>query len=175
MWNNLPWVLQKLWELPGYAGLDRAGALHALLPNLHVIRLTRRDRVRQAVSWARAAQDSVWVVSETEPAVPTAELAYDHELIAGLEGLLAEGEQGWADLCAELGVDPLDVLYEDLVDPSSYPDVIRSVLDHLGIVHDEIAIPQPRTHQQADVINDDWVRRYSTDRANLRHSNQDPR
>lgn len=127
------------------------------------------------MSWARAAQDGVWVVSETEPAVPTTEPTYDHELIAGLEGLLAEGEHGWADLCAELGVIPLDVLYEDLVNPSNYPDVIRSALDHLSIAHDEIAIPQPRTHQQADVINDDWVQRYRNDRANLPRSNQDPR
>lgn len=126
MWNNVPWVLQKLWELPRFAGLDRAETLHALFPDLHVIRLTRRDRIRQAVSWARAAQDGVWVVSDTEPAAPAAPPNYDHEFIAGLEALLAEGEHGWPGLCAELGVTPLDILYEELVDPSSYPDIIRS-------------------------------------------------
>jgi LPS sulfotransferase NodH len=175
MWNNVPWVLQNLWELPRFAGLDRAETLHALFPNLHVIRLTRRDRVRQAVSWARAAQDGVWVVSDTEPAAPAVPPNYDHELIAGLEALLAEGEHGWPRLSAEWGVTPLDILYEDLVDPSSYPDIIRSVLDHLGIVHDGLAIPQPRTHRQADEINDDWVRRYSTDRANVARSTENRR
>jgi trehalose 2-sulfotransferase len=106
MWNNVPWVLEKLWELPRFAGLDRAGTLRALFPNLHVIRLTRRDRIRQAVSWARATQDGVWVVSDTEPAAPTAPPGYDHHFIAGLEGLLAEGDHGWPALCAELGVTP---------------------------------------------------------------------
>ena len=67
MWNNVPWVLDKLWQLPRFRGLDRAATLQALFPNLHVVHLVRRDRVRQAVSWARAAQEGVWVVSDTEP------------------------------------------------------------------------------------------------------------
>jgi LPS sulfotransferase NodH len=165
MWNNVPWVLEKLWELPRFAGLDRAATFHALFPNLHVIRLTRRDRVRQAVSWARAAQDGVWVVSAAEPAAPVAEPAYSYDFVSALEGQLDEGERGWPELCAELGVTPLEIAYEDLVDPSTYADTIGATLGYLGIDHDEIGIPRPRTHRQADEINDDWIRRYATHQA----------
>jgi trehalose 2-sulfotransferase len=164
MWNIVPHVLEKLWEMPRFAGLDRAETFHALFPNLRVIRLTRRDRVRQAVSWARAAQDGVWVVTDTEPAAPSAEPVYDRDFISGLEGLLVESEQGWPKLCAELGVTYLDVVYEDLVDPATYADTVRSVLDHLGVDQPEITIAPPRTHRQSDSINDDWVRRYTTTR-----------
>ena len=165
MWNNVPYVLDKLWELPRFAGLDRAATFRALFPNLHVIRLTRRDRVAQAVSWARAAQDGVWVVSDTEPAAPATEPVYSYELIAALEGLLIEGEHGWPELCADLGTVPLDVVYEDLTDPATYPDTIRSALDHLGVDHTGLAIAPPRTRRQADEINQDWVERYRADRA----------
>ncbi|HZM40855.1 MAG TPA: Stf0 family sulfotransferase, partial [Acidimicrobiales bacterium] len=151
--------------LPRFAGLDRAATFRALFPNLHVIRLTRRDRVAQAVSWARAAQDGVWVVSDTEPAAPATEPVYSYELIAALEGLLIEGEHGWPELCADLGTVPLDVVYEDLVDPATYPDTIRSALDHLGVDHTGLAIAPPRTRRQADEINQDWVERYRADRA----------
>lgn len=173
MWNNVPWVLEKLRELPRFAGLDRSGLIHALLPNLRVIHLTRRDRVRQAVSWARAAQDGVWVVSDTEPAVPAAETAYDYDFIAGLEGLLIEGESGWRELCAELGVTPLEIVYEDLVDPARYPDAIRAALTYLGIDDTEIAVPPPRTHRQADELNDEWAKRYTTDRSKIAHRDPD--
>lgn len=165
MWINVPWVLEKLWELPRFAGLDRAATFHALFPDLHVIRLTRRDRVAQAVSWARAAQDGVWVVSDAEPPAPVAEPVYDYEFISGLEGLIVDSERGWPELCTELGVTPLDIVYEDLVDPSTYADTIRSALDHLGVDHDEIPVPEPRTHRQADEINRDWVQRYTAERA----------
>jgi LPS sulfotransferase NodH len=62
-----------------------------------------------------------------------------------------------------MGVTPFDIVYEDLVDPSTYGPTIRSVLSHLGVDTDEIAIPEPRTHRQADGINRDWVKRYRAD------------
>lgn len=164
MWNNVAHFLQKLWELPRFAGLDRAATFHALFPDLHVIVLTRRDRTRQAVSWARAAQDGVWVVSDTEPAAPVTEAAYSYELVSGLEGLLAEAERGWPDLCAELDVVPLEIAYEDLVDPATYAATVRSALRHVGI-DGALAVPRPRTHRQADEVNDAWVERYLADRA----------
>jgi trehalose 2-sulfotransferase len=168
MWNYVPDVVEKLRELPRFAGLGRVAAFHALFPGLRVIRLTRRDRVRQAVSWARAAQDGVWVVSDTEPPVPLAEPAYDYGFIAALEGLLAEAERGWPELCAELGVTPHDVMYEDLVDPATYAGTIRSTLAYLGLDHAGVPIAPPRTHRQADELNEDWVRRFTADRARAR-------
>jgi trehalose 2-sulfotransferase len=163
MWNNVEWVLEKLRELPRFSGLDRADTFHTLFPNLHVIRLTRRDRIGQAVSWARAAQDGVWVVSDTEGANPTGDPAYRYDFIAGLESLLVEGEHGWAELCAELDVQPLEIVYEDLVDPSGYEPTIRAALGYLGIDPDETTIPKPRTLRQADSTNRAWGRRYLAD------------
>jgi len=54
-WNTLRWALAKFSELPRYAGLDRAAILRTAFPGLRVVDVTRRDRVRQAVSWARMA------------------------------------------------------------------------------------------------------------------------
>jgi trehalose 2-sulfotransferase len=163
-WNNVPWVLDKLRAVTRFAGLDRAAAFHALLPNVRVVRLVRRDRVAQAVSWARAAQDGVWVVSDDEPAQPSAPPDYDAEFIANLERLIVEGEQGWLDLCDELGVVPLDVVYEDLADPATYPATVGSVVAHLGIDPASVTIASPRTHRQADEINRAWVERYRAER-----------
>ena len=164
MWNNVPWVLEKLWELPRFRELDRASTFQELFPNLRVIHVVRRDRVRQAVSWARAAQDGVWVVSGTEPAAPVAEPVYTYEFISGLEGLLVEGEREWPAFCAELHVTPLTVVYEELVDPASYAPTIHAGLAYLGVDGPGVAIREPRTDRQADAINDDWVRRYEADR-----------
>jgi trehalose 2-sulfotransferase len=115
MWNNVPWATAKIQEMPRFSGLDRAAVLHAAFPNLHVVHMTRRDRVRQAVSWARMAQDGVWVVSDDEPARPSATPRYDFDLISDLEALIVEGELGWRDLFDELGLVPYEVVYEDVV------------------------------------------------------------
>ena len=66
-WNCLRWALAKFSEMPRFAGLDRAAILRTAFPDLRVVDVTRRDRVRQAVSWARMAQDGMWVNPVGQP------------------------------------------------------------------------------------------------------------
>jgi trehalose 2-sulfotransferase len=159
MFNNIEWVVRRFAEMDEFAALDRAAIFHAAFPDLHVVHLVRRDLVRQAVSWARMAQEGVWVVSDTEPANPTGDPEYDPVFIANLIRLLEEGERGWRQLYSELGVEPYELVYEDIITEEGYPAAIRGVLRHLG-VNDSIAIPRPRTNRQADALNDDWVERF---------------
>ena len=165
MWNNVPWAIAKFQEMSRFRGLDRAAVLHAALPNLRVVHVTRRDTVRQAVSWARMAQDGVWVVSDEEPARPTGTPQYDFDLISGLEGLIVDAARGWRELFDELGLTPYDVVYEDLVSEDGYRQSIVGVLDHLGLDADGLTDPPPRrTHRQADDLNEAWVARYAAER-----------
>jgi LPS sulfotransferase NodH len=165
MWNNLPWAVAKFQELPRFSGLDRAAVLHAAFPGLRVVHVTRRDRVRQAVSWARMAQDGVWVESDDEPARPTAAPRYDFRLISDLEALIVESEAGWRELFAELGVTPYEVVYEDIVVDGGFETAVLGVLDHLGLGTGGLTeAPRPRTHRQSDDLNDAWVERYTAER-----------
>jgi LPS sulfotransferase NodH len=174
MWNNLPWAVAKFQEMPRFRGLDRAGVLHAAFPELRVIHVVRHDRVRQAVSWARMAQDGVWVVSDTEPARPAGRPEYDFELIDALAGLIAESERGWRQLFDELGVTPHEVAYEDLVAEAGYERTVLGALQHLGVDTSEIVVPPPRTHRQADELNEAWVDRYRSDRAGVARMRRRP-
>ena len=165
MWNNVPWAVAKFQEMPRFGGLDRADVFRAAFPNLHVVHVTRRDHARQAVSWARMAQDGVWVVSDEEPARPTGSPQYDFDLINALEGLIVESESGWRELFGELGLTPFEVVYEDLVTEKGYRRAILGVLEHLGLDAGEVtAIPPPRTRRQSDGLNEAWVARYTSER-----------
>jgi len=73
--------------------------------------------------------------------------------------LITTGEQAWLDLYAQLGLQPLEVAYEDLLTPEGYDAAVRSILRHLDLP-DDVAIPAPRTRRQADRINDEWVQRF---------------
>jgi LPS sulfotransferase NodH len=165
MWNNVPWVLARFRELPRYADLDRAEIFRLAFPRLRAVRLTRRDRVRQAVSWLRAAQDGVWVVSDDEPARPAGQPAYDFTVIAAMEALIAEGEREWHGLLAELGIEPCEVVYEDLVSPDGYGPAVRGVLGYLGLDASRAEVPRPRTTRQAGHLSDEWAERFRRERA----------
>ncbi len=167
-WSNLRWALAKFSEMPRFAGLDRGAILHAAFPDLRVIDVTRRDRVRQAVSWARMAQDGMWVApaDEPEPAWPPAAgpPRYDYRLIAGLEALIAKGEAGWRQLYRELGLTPYQVVYEDLASPDGYEQTIRGALAHLGLHDYQGPVPAPPTRRQSNDLNEAWVAAYAADR-----------
>jgi LPS sulfotransferase NodH len=166
MWNYLSWAIAKFQEMPRFAERSAAEILHAVFPDLRVVHVTRRDRVGQAVSWARMAQDGVWVVSDEEPPVPTGRPEYRFELIAGMEQLIAAGEIGWRSFFDEIACPRLEIVYEDLVS-DRYESTIRDVLVHIGADH-TVSIPAPRTHRQADALNDEWVRRYNDQRRQSR-------
>jgi LPS sulfotransferase NodH len=111
------------------------------------------------------ATDGVWVVSDDEPARPTRPPQYDFDLVSGLEGLIVEGERGWRELFDELGLTPYEVLYEELVTEDGYRRTVLGVLEHLGLDTSGVkTLPPPRTHRQADKLNDAWVVRYTSER-----------
>jgi len=105
------------------------------------------------------------VVSDDEPAGPSATPRYDFDLISDLEALIVEGEQGWRDLFDELGLVPYEVVYEDVVADGGLERAVPGVLDHLGLDGRGVDIPHPRTHRQSDDLNEAWVARYTDERA----------
>lgn len=160
MWNYAPYIVDAFRDMPAFAHLtSMAEVFSAAFPGARMVHLVRRDRLRQAISWLRAAQDGVWLVSDSEPARPSAEPQYNGEVIAGMMDLIAAGEQAWLDLYAELGITPLTVVYEDLLEPGGYETAVRSILRHLDLPGD-IAIPEPRARKQADHTNEEWAQRF---------------
>jgi trehalose 2-sulfotransferase len=165
MWNYTPWALASFREMDHFADMGRAEILADAFPGLRVVHLVRRDRLRQAVSWLRAAEDGVWKVSDADPAKPSREPNYNYGVIKGMMSLISQGEQAWIELYAELGLAPFEVVYEDLLTSEGYEKAVRGVLHHLGL-NDTGPVPPPRTHRQADHINDDWVERFRLAQAN---------
>jgi trehalose 2-sulfotransferase len=164
MWNNLPWVTARLNALAEFAGMTTAQVFPLVFPGLRVVHVVRRDRVRQAISWAKAVQDGVWFASDDAPAQPSRTPEYSFEFISGLEAVIAEGEVGWRGLYDELGVTPYEVVYEDLDTPDGYDAAVRGIADHVGVEASSLVMPSPRSHRQADHVNDEWFERYTTER-----------
>jgi trehalose 2-sulfotransferase len=159
MWNYVEWAMDNFREMPLYSQASTEELFASLFPGLQVIHVVRQDRLRQAISWLRAAEDRVWVVSEDEPARPQREPVFQYDVVVGMMDLIAQGEAAWMDLYQRLGIEPAIVVYEEFSDPSGYEPTIRHVLEHLGLDH-TVGIPRPRTMKQADHISDEWVDRF---------------
>ena len=141
----------------GDASTKDVDLLRAAFPRLHFVHLVRRNKLRQAISRARAMQTGVWKIAgaESEPmAAPT----YNAELI---RRCLRDGEREeaiWARFFGEAGAKSLTVEYEQLCE--NYGAGIAAVLEFVGVDIAGAKIPAPRTVRQGDEISEDWYARY---------------
>jgi LPS sulfotransferase NodH len=156
----------ELAELPLPAILDR------LFPNLHLVWVTRQDKVRQAISWFKARQSGVWGQDQgqrapklgrawrlgDEPLQP-GELAFDYDGIAALMRQAVVEDDAIGQFFATSGIEPFRVVYEEFT--PRYEETIVAVLRWLGISPPpDLSLPNPRTVKLADDRTDEWVDRY---------------
>jgi LPS sulfotransferase NodH len=153
----------KLSTVPAYRDLPRSQLLSTPFPEIKHIWLSRRDKVRQAVSYHKACQTDGWWVKETHgpPIRPGAmkESVFDPHNIERLEKVLQNNEAGWQRYFEESGTKPLVVMYEDLA--ADYDGTIRMVLNWLGVPGvGSVEIPPPKLKKQADSTSEEWAQRY---------------
>lgn len=131
--------------------------LQAAFPRLRCIQLTRQDKLRQAISKARAMQTGQWVSRGDRPSLRAPE--FDQELIAHCLLAAQRGEEMWTDFFQRNAIEPLAITYEDLC--TDYPGTVWRVLDFLRIRPRRGFDPgPPQTARQADALTEEWVRRY---------------
>ena len=137
---------------------------HEAFPGCKHIFLTRRNKVRQAVSWWKAIQSGEWhrPTGETHSAaVP--EDAYNFDAINHLVMEVVLREAGTQAFFASGPASPLTVVYEDMV--LDFAQTVQRVVEFLGVKtktsHPTYA---PYYERLADEISERWVQRYREER-----------
>lgn len=135
---------------------SRGWDVDALLAPTQWVRIVRRDRVAQAVSWARALQTGRWVARQRATLPPV----YREGQIDRLVTEIDRQEAAWDAFFASRSDDPpLVVTYEDLA--SDMPATIRRVLAFLGVSDAENArVAEPDLQPVSDETNARWIERY---------------
>jgi trehalose 2-sulfotransferase len=175
LWRDTQANLMHAWELHGFDayveqvisagttpnGVFGAKVMWGQLPELtpfpqpRFVWLRRRDRVAQAVSFAKAIQTGHW--HDWDPA-PSREPVFDPGAIEALVREVGEHDRAWADWFGAQNVEPLELAFEELVsDPEAQT---HRVLDFLGLRLPERAAIRPLTRSQNDGLNADWCARY---------------
>jgi len=158
-WNVLEATLQKISELPGHLGLSGAELLAAAFDKPRFLHLERRDRVRQAVSWALAGQTGHWSSSQAASRPVLKEPSFDIEFLDGLYRLIGESQTGWADFFQLHQLEPLHLYYEDIA--ADLEGSIRKVLAWLGIqAPKSLNLSNLTFRPQSTRLNEEWAKRF---------------
>jgi trehalose 2-sulfotransferase len=159
MWGYLGDFADLLRGIDGMAGLPVPELLARAFPGLRYVQMTRRDKVRQAVSLWKAVQTQAWREDRDAADRPAVEPAFSFGAINYLVRLLTAHDASWDAYFLGLGRAPLKVTYEELA--SDAEPVVRRVLAHLGMEPPAgFAVEAPPLKVQADAVSEDWVRRY---------------
>jgi trehalose 2-sulfotransferase len=167
MWGYFNGFVTGLrWAVPGRQRLSVCELAPSVFPELRYLSVTRRDKVRQAVSLWRALQSWSWS-SDAGAAPDEAErLRYSAAAIDYLVQDIQAHEDEWQGYFRECGVEPYTVVYEEFV--RNYEGTIRDILGHVGAPEAKTAaIAQPRLRPQSDGLSSSWVERYRAETGRL--------
>ncbi len=165
-WSHMCDLLHRLRNLPDYRNRPTPDLLESILPNLRYIQITRRDKLRQAVSFLKARQTDIWWEMDAwvrnnrrAPAQPP---TFDVIALDRITYQIEAHEAAWKEYFKACGVQPFEVVYEELVHShEQYDQIIRQILHYLDIpIPHSLAIPEPRYKKQADETSEEWVRQY---------------
>jgi trehalose 2-sulfotransferase len=165
-WHQFTHLTAKIRDIRGVVSNDSEN-LQATFPGLRYVFLTRRDKVRQAVSYYRAIKTGIWWAfrpdatgvrrppEQRDVVVPL----FDFEQIDQWVLRLTAFETNWRRYFTNLGIKPIEVVYEDFVE--SYESTVLAILNSLEIpVPEGLVLPPPRLQKLADEVSEDWVARY---------------
>jgi LPS sulfotransferase NodH len=139
-----------------YRAVFGDGDPRELLPNLHLVFMTRRDHLRQAVSWVRAVQSRRWQSIQTGR--PDGALEFDAEHITRKLQRIGLAEEAWRSMFDRHGIEPLEIVYEDLA--ADQDRALRQALAFIGIEPPAELEVEPTLGRLADEISEQWVERY---------------
>lgn len=138
---------------------DRAAIWKHIFPNHRHIFMTRRNKIRLAVSWWKAVQSGEWHLSSHEHSKPVDLLnAYSYDAINQLYNECSMREAGIQEFFAEGGIVPLNIVYEDFI--REYDQTIRTILDYLELDSRSATIIPPQLTRTADTVSEEWTQRF---------------
>lgn len=116
--------------------------------------MTRRNKVRLAVSWWKAIQQQEWHRCSNTPS-KSADLsnAYSFDAIPHLYNECAMREAGIQEFFSEGNLVPLTLVYEDFI--QEYEKTVRKVLEFLEVDMAGKAIPPPNFMPTTDHISEE--------------------
>jgi trehalose 2-sulfotransferase len=161
-----PWIdaFRKVFDLS--AEVSSAEVWSAAFPNCSKhIYMTRRNKVRLAVSWWRAIVSDEWHRNAGTPP-KDCDLAdkYNYDAIHHLIQESVMFEAALEDFFTNNGIVPMTVVYEDFI--VDYEGTVLKVLEYLGVPTDDVKVAPPALDKLADEYAEQWVQRYRAESQN---------
>jgi LPS sulfotransferase NodH len=132
--------------------------LSETLPNPTFVYLTRRNKIRQAISLAVAGQTNLWrQYADTNTDAAGFQAAYRFDEIVQFLAAIQNSDALWLNFFRANALPYLEIAYEDLAE--DYIGTLRNLFDHLG--RGDAPIPTPRLRKHTEAYAQQWLGRFT--------------
>lgn len=165
MWGYFDDFICNLRLIPSFSDLPISDLLSTAFPNLHYIKVLRRDKVKQAISLWKAIQTWTWKAEGTVPPPNGAtysqrKLAFHFEAVDHLVRQIEAHDAAWQQYFDVIGVQPLTIEYAELA--TAYEATSFNILAYLDIyIPEDLEVQGRRMKKQADSLSEEWVQQYA--------------
>ena len=150
---------KQIRHLPGNRYLTPHSALDTVFPKLSYIWIRRRDKVRQAVSHAKARQTNIWTTTDELAPTTMKKPAFSFQQLDFMVRELEAYDAAWQRYFAVHAIRPYIVFYEDFIE--HYQATVLNIMSYLCIpVPERIHFTPRLLRKQADEESEGWVHRY---------------
>ena len=132
-----------------------------VFPNCKHIFLTRRNKVRQAVSWWKAIMTNEWHRKSGEQSNADVTELVDKYNFDAIKHLLIETSIRESKIQAFLNegkCSALTIVYEDFI--KNYKGTVKQIGNYIGVDIDEKMVDLPYYSKLADEISDEWTEKF---------------
>ncbi|MEM7655230.1 MAG: Stf0 family sulfotransferase [Bacteroidota bacterium] len=151
--------------VPGiHQNLSSLDIWETLFPHHQHIFLTRRNKVRQVVSWWKAIQTQEWhrKTGSQRPYSPDdIRDNYDPDALHHLLKEVIAREAALQEMLSSRNRTALSLVYEDFV--QDFPATVKRILTHLNLDHHAYDLPKASLAPLADELSEEWVARFRKD------------
>ena len=145
------------------AETNRTAIWEHVFPNHRHIFMTRRNKIRLAVSWWKAIQTGEWhLLSSEHPKPVDLSNSYSYDAINHLYNECSLREAGIQEFFTEGNIVPLTIVYEDFV--QQYEQTIRTILEYLELDSQSAIIAPAALAKTADKVSEEWIQRFREER-----------
>ena len=160
MWAYLRDFVRLARRTPRLKSVPPRDVPASVLPNLRrFVWIHRADTTRQAVSLWKALQTQQWR-RDSDEELGGRGLRFSFAAVDHLKLRIDEHNDAWQNFFEECGVEPMEVVYEELVE--DYEGTVMWLLDGIGVsIPEKFGVTEPKMRRQSDDLSEEWVRLYN--------------
>lgn len=161
MWNYFPTMVARFQEMAQFQHLDTAAqVMDAVFSKPRYIWLTRRDHIRQAVSWSIAIQTNVYMIRDGKSKQAQAAPRFDYKEIKKLHATIQQSEAAWEQFFRANDIQPLHLVYEEIV--SALPQAAERILTFIGAeITENLPAYHPSYAKQSNDQTQAWANEFN--------------